>query len=159
MIEEILQFSKSEEIKKDPAVKESVDFKELIEEACREVKPLFDDRKVILRVEPMPETVINTDRALMKQALLNLLTNCARYSTPATETTLMMNKGKVTITNHTDSVIEDVNKLKEPFVKGKNSRGEKEGTGLGLSIADNNLAMIGRKLELSFENGIFTAKF
>ena len=159
MIEEILQFSKSEEIKKDPAVKEEVDFKELIEETVREVKPLFDERKIILRIMPMPETVINTDRALMKQALMNLLTNCAKYSIPATETTVKMNKGKVTITNYTDAEIEDVNKLKEPFVKGKSSRGEKEGTGLGLSIADNNLAMLGRKLELSLENGVFTAKF
>ena len=159
MIEEILQFSKSEEVKKDPSAKENVDLKDLIEETCNEVKPLFDDRRVILRVDPMPETVINTDRTLLKQALLNLLTNCARYSTPVTATTVSMNKGKVTITNYTDSVIEDVNKLKEPFVKGKNSRGEKEGTGLGLSIADNNLSMIGRKLELSFENGKFTARF
>ena len=47
--------------------------------------------------------------------------------------------------------------LKQPFVKGDGARGNK-GTGLGLSIADNNLNMLGYKLELSSEEGVFKAR-
>ena len=47
--------------------------------------------------------------------------------------------------------------LKKPFVKGDDSRGNK-GTGLGLAVADNNLAILGYKLELSSESGEFRAR-
>ncbi len=46
--------------------------------------------------------------------------------------------------------------LKKPFVKGSDSRSDK-GTGLGLSIADNNLNILGYKLELVSEDGLFKA--
>ena len=44
----------------------------------------------------------------------------------------------------------------EPFVKGEDSRGAK-GTGLGLSIAENNLNILGYRLELVSEEGTFKA--
>ncbi len=156
MIEEILQFSKSE-VNTGVAAKDEVDVALLIEEIEEEVKPLFDDNKVILRVTVNSRTVLKTDRNLLKQALMNLFTNAAKYAVPATETEVIAGRGKVTIKNNTDIEIEDVDKLKDPFVKGHDSRGEKDGTGLGLSIADNNLSMLGYKLELGYEEGVFTA--
>ena len=156
MIEEILQFSKSE-VNTGVAAKDEVDVALLLEEIEEEVKPLFDDNKVILRVTVNSRTVLKTDRNLLKQALINLFTNAAKYAAPATETEVIAGRGKVTIKNNTDIEIEDVDKLKDPFVKGHDSRGEKDGTGLGLSIADNNLSMLGYKLELGYEEGVFTA--
>ena len=47
--------------------------------------------------------------------------------------------------------------LKKPFVKGDESRGSK-GAGLGLAIAESNLDILGYKLELSSESGVFQAK-
>ena len=65
-------------------------------------------------------------------------------------------KSGVVITNVTEEKIENTAKLKQAFVKGSSSRGNK-GTGLGLAIADNNLAMLGYKLELKTEDDKFTA--
>ena len=57
----------------------------------------------------------------------------------------------------TDQKIADPSKLKEPFVKGEESRGSENGTGLGLSIADNSLAAAGHKLDISVEGDCFKA--
>ena len=64
---------------------------------------------------------------------------------------------KLTIANKTSETYPDVESLKKPFVKGSDSRSDK-GTGLGLSIADNNLNILGYKLELSSRDGIFEAR-
>ena len=61
------------------------------------------------------------------------------------------------ISNKTNEKYTDVESLKKPFVKGSDSRSDK-GTGLGLSIADNNLNILGYKLELVSEEGLFKAK-
>ena len=63
----------------------------------------------------------------------------------------------LTITNKTDKSYDDVESLKKPFVKGDDSRGNK-GAGLGLAIADNNLSMLGYKLELSSEKEEFRVR-
>ncbi len=62
----------------------------------------------------------------------------------------------ILIINKTDKTYDDADSLKKPFVKGEDSRGGK-GTGLGLSIADNNLNILGFKLELVSEEGLFKA--
>lgn len=49
-----------------------------------------------------------------------------------------------------------VSDLKNPFVKGSSSRGS-GGTGLGLAIANNNLAMLGFKLDIQKDNDKFIA--
>jgi signal transduction histidine kinase len=50
--------------------------------------------------------------------------------------------------------VEDINKIKEPFIKGSSSR-EKGGTGLGLAIAENDLAMLKYTLNVKTENELF----
>ena len=69
----------------------------------------------------------------------------------------MIGKSGYTITNLTDQKIKDASKLKEPFVKGEESRGSENGSGLGLSIADNSLAAAGHKLDINVEGDKFIA--
>ncbi|SCW32017.1 Histidine kinase-, DNA gyrase B-, and HSP90-like ATPase [Ruminococcaceae bacterium YRB3002] len=157
MIEEILQFSRSE-VRNSTISQEDVDVSKLLAELKEEVKPLYDDNGVILRISCNSNVVLRTDRSLLKQSLLNLLTNAAKYSVKSTETEAVLSRSKITITNTSAVEIDDVTRLKEPFVKGHDSRGEKDGTGLGLSIADNNLSMLGYSLDISYENGKFTAR-
>ena len=66
-------------------------------------------------------------------------------------------KDILTVINKTDRTYDDVESLKKPFVKGEDHRGNK-GSGVGLAVADNNLAMLGYKLELSSASGEFIAK-
>jgi signal transduction histidine kinase len=46
--------------------------------------------------------------------------------------------------------------LKQPFVKGSDERNT-QGSGLGLAIAENNLAMLGYKLDVGIVDGRFVA--
>jgi signal transduction histidine kinase len=100
---------------------------------------------------------IKTDKKLFKQAVDNLLSNCDRYGEKGSSVDITVDSKDLTITNKTDEKYPDVESLKKPFVKGSDSRSDK-GTGLGLSIADNNLNILGYKLELISEDGLFKAR-
>lgn len=100
---------------------------------------------------------IKTDKKLFKQAVDNLLSNCDRYGEKGGTVDITIDSKELTIANKTDEKYPDVESLKKPFVKGSDSRSDK-GTGLGLSIADNNLNILGYKLELVSEEGLFKAK-
>ena len=100
---------------------------------------------------------LKTDKKLFKQAIDNLLSNCDRYGDADSPVTIFSSADSLEITNKTSMTYDDAESLKQPFVKGDGARGNK-GTGLGLSIADNNLNILGYKLELSSEEGVFKAR-
>ena len=91
------------------------------------------------------------------QVIMNLLSNCDRYGKKGSVVDISIALDALTITNKTDKKYDDVDSLKKPFVKGDDSRGNK-GAGLGVAIADNNLDLLGYKLELSSESDEFRAK-
>ena len=68
----------------------------------------------------------------------------------------MCDAGTITITNISEEKLEDIKSLKQAFAKGSLARGSK-GTGLGLAIADNNLAMLGYKLDIRSDGDKFIA--
>ena len=103
------------------------------------------------------DITLTTDKKVLSQVILNLLSNCDRYGKKDSVVDINIDKDALTITNKTDRKYDDVDSLKKPFVKGDDHRGNK-GTGLGLAIADNNLALLGYKLELSSESEEFRAK-
>jgi len=149
MIGDILLLSKSESGKID-LNKESVSVKELINESLKEIP----DMKYEIKGD---DVTLTTDKKLFSQAILNLLSNCDRYGEEGSVVDVSIAPEALTITNKTDRKYDDVESLKKPFVKGDDSRGNK-GAGLGLAIADNNLSMLGYKLELSSEQDEFRVK-
>ena len=149
MIGDILQFSKGETGKVD-LKKESVSVKELITESLKE----FPEMKFEIKGE---DVTLATDKKVFTQVIMNLLSNCDRYGKKGSVVDISIALDALTITNKTDKKYDDVDSLKKPFVKGDDSRGNK-GAGLGLAIADNNLALLGYKLELSSESDEFRAK-
>jgi len=149
MIGDILLLSKSESGKID-LNKESVSVKELINESLKEIP----DMKYEIKGD---DVTLTTDKKLFSQAILNLLSNCDRYGKEGSVVDVSIAPEALTITNKTDRKYDDVESLKKPFVKGDDSRGNK-GAGLGLAIADNNLSMLGYKLELSSEQDEFRVK-
>lgn len=146
MIEDILMFSRSETGKIEIKTEE-VSVKSLINECMLS----FPYMNVIVSGN---DIILTTDRKLFKQSIENLLSNCGRYGDNGSAVNIQIETDKVTITNKTTMTYKNVNSLKQPFVKGNDSRGNK-GTGLGLSIAENNLDILGYKLVLSSEDGIF----
>ena len=147
MIGDILSFSRSETGKID-IVKEEFSVAELVKESLEAFPGLKADLKGDIKLV--------TDRKLFKQAIDNLLSNCDRYGDKESPVDITIDPENLLIINKTDKTYDDVDSLKKPFVKGEDSRGGK-GTGLGLSIADNNLNILGFKLELVSEEGTFKA--
>ena len=147
MIGDILSFSRSETGKID-IVKEELSVAEIINESLSALPEMKADLKGDARIE--------TDRKLLKQAIDNLLSNCDRYGDKESPVDITIDPENLLIINKTDKTYDDVDSLKKPFVKGEDSRGGK-GTGLGLAIADNNLNILGYKLELVSEKGTFKA--
>ena len=65
-------------------------------------------------------------------------------------------KGLISVSNVSSQDIgKDAENLWKPFVKGDNSRSNKQGTGVGLAIVKNILELHGYVLKLSCEDGIF----
>ena len=114
----------------------------------------FPDMKTDIRGD---DITLKTDRKLLAQAIGNLLSNCDRYGSKGSVVDIALAPDALTIINKTDKKYYDVESLKKPFVKGDDSRGNK-GAGLGLAIADNDLSMLGYKLELSSESDEFRVK-
>jgi len=149
MIGDILLLSRSESGKIE-LTKEDVSLKELVTECLKE----FPDMQVEITGDDIH---LMTDKKVFGQVITNLLSNCDRYKEAGSVVDIAITPGVLTLTNKTDRTYDDVDSLKKPFVKGDDSRGNK-GTGLGLAVADNNLAILGYKLELSSESGEFHAR-
>ena len=153
-VEGILDFSKSETgtIK---TTQSDIDVRELIQKEVTATSEIF--KKNNITVDVKGEGKVNSSKDLLEQSVRNLISNAAKYARPGTTVDIAIDGTGFTITNLTDQKIADPSKLKEPFVKGEESRGSENGTGLGLSIADNSLAAAGHKLDISVEGDTFKA--
>lgn len=149
MIGDILMLSKSESGKIE-LTKGEVSLKELITESLKE----FPDMETDIKGD---DITLTTDRIVLGQAVMNLLSNCDRYKAEGSTVDIVISQDDLTVTNKTDRTYDDLESLKKPFVKGDESRGSK-GAGLGLAITENNLDILGYKLELSSASGEFRAK-
>lgn len=149
MVEDILALSRSESGSIDITAEE-VNVMELVTESLKQ----FPDLKTNISGG---QVKIKTDRKLFKQAVDNLLSNCDRYGVKESAVGITIDDGGLLISNKTPEKYTDVDSLKKPFVKGSDSRSDK-GTGLGLSIADNNLNILGYRLDLESEDGLFKAR-
>ena len=154
MVSDILEFSKSE---KSSGVikKEDTDIGGIIEEIISDNEHSVNERSLKINFDKK-SVIIKTDPQLFRQAVSNLIGNAVLYSKEGTEIDIACDDKTLTITNIPAEKTGDVKDLKKPFEKGDTTRGNK-GTGLGLAIANNNLAMLGFKLDIAVEDGKFTA--
>ena len=148
MVEDILALSRSESGNVDVSTEE-VNVMALLAESIDQ----FPDLKTNISGT---QVKLKTDRKLFRQAVDNLLSNCDRYGEKGSAVEITVRPDCLTIANKTSETYPDAESLKKPFVKGSDSRSDK-GTGLGLSIADNNLNILGYKLELESSDGVFKA--
>ncbi|MBR3462256.1 MAG: HAMP domain-containing histidine kinase, partial [Clostridiales bacterium] len=154
MVSSILEFSKSE----DTSVKirkEETDIGQLIAKIISDNETTISERSLKVNFD-QKSIMIKTDQEMFRQALANLIGNAVIHCKEGTAVDISCDKSSVIIINVTEENIENTAKLKQAFVKGSSSRGNK-GTGLGLAIADNNLSMLGFKLDLKAEEDKFIA--
>ena len=154
MVNDILEFSKSEN---SSAVirKEEIDIADVIENIISDNDHLIAERG--LKINFGKKSVkIKTDINLFRMAVANLINNAVLYSKEGTKIDITCDEKNLIIINSSEDISDEVSDLKDPFVKGSSSRG-KGGTGLGLAIANNNLAMLGFKLDIQKDNDKFIA--
>lgn len=154
MVNDILEFSKSE--KQTASInKENVDVCDVISKAVANNELTIEERSLKIGFDKKSVTV-KTDLKLFSQAVSNLINNAVLYSKEGSTIDIKCDDKILTISNITEDEIDTSKDLKQPFVKGNSARGNK-GTGLGLAIANNNLAMLGYKLEIRSEDNKFIA--
>ena len=151
----ILQFSRSENATA-PVNKSEVAVPELISGIIDENEQQISEKALKVDFDNTEELKLNTDKELLHQALGNLINNAVKYAKEGTTVQIKYSAETITITNEPAEPIENITNVKEPFIKGNSSR-QNGGTGLGLAIADNDLVMLGYKLDVRMEDGRFVA--
>lgn len=152
-VNNILQFSRSEN-SSVPLSKSEVKVEEIIHGIISDNEQKISDKGLKVDFDEKTAPTLNTDKELFRQALGNLINNAVLYSKDNTSVTIECNDEGIKITNVMAEPVEDINKIKEPFIKGSSSR-ENGGTGLGLAIAENDLAMLKYTLNVKTENELF----
>lgn len=114
---------------------EDTDLEELLSEAVERVNPLLAARKLSLHPVVSGEYggMVRADRDKLLQALLNVLSNAARYAEKRIDVEVHTSRGRITLTVADDGpgiAQELLPSLFHRFVKGKNGE-----SGLGLAIA------------------------
>jgi len=146
LIDEILTFSRVE-AGKEMVRWEEVDLRPLVEEAFAMVRPMAEQKGLVLRAE-VPDGVMDTDRGKLKQILVNLLSNAVKFT----------DKGGITVRGRrderdvafyiTDTGIgiapENLEKIFEPFWQVEQSSTRRAGgTGLGLTVSRSLARLLG----------------
>lgn len=164
MIDDVLDLSQTE-AGRLALRKEWVDLTEDIGSAVAAVEPLIDKKGLSLTVQ-VPQTlpVIYCDRTRIRQVLLNLLSNAARYTEVGKITLAVeVHTNEITI-SVTDSgpgiAAEDVQRIFEPFFQVASAQGRAQsGSGLGLTISKQFVEMHDGKLWVESQFGVGSTFF
>ena len=154
MINNILEFSKSEALTGKVTTADT-DIGAVIAGIIADNEHTIKARNLKVNYD-QKEVTVKTDKEIFKQALSNLIGNAVIHSKEGTDVDIRCDKNLIEIINISGEKIDDINSIREPFVKGSDSR-SKNGSGLGLAIADNNLARLKYKLDLKTEGDKFIA--
>lgn len=125
-VERLLAFARAEAAQPGSIKGQSVDLVALCEEVCAQ----YD---VPLRAPDSP-VIVSGDEVLLRQAVANLVGNAVEHGAPGTAEVVVA-EGRVGVENQGPELdLGEVERLKEPFVRGA---GRVSGShGLGLSLAD-----------------------
>lgn len=157
LIDDILTLSDIEN--RNQVNKTRINAKNSVESTVSFLKPIADERNIVLISEVAEDMVIEGDEDRFRQMLFNLTENAIKYSNES---------GRVWITGKTEAdcniisvkdegigiPAEHLDRLFERFYRVDKSRSRKVGgTGLGLSIVKHIAVLFGAKLEVESEVG------
>ncbi len=138
---------------------EPVQVDELIHGATSTIEQILkqDQVRLVREIEPSLPTM-NTDREQLRQIILNLLGNAAKFTEEGEikVTAVQQNSSiKLTISDTGIGIQkEDLNQIFEEFHQGNRSNGgNHDGTGLGLAIVKRSLKLLGGEIAVESEVG------
>ncbi|RDH86699.1 MAG: hypothetical protein DIZ78_07290 [endosymbiont of Escarpia spicata] len=145
---------------------EVINLHELLEDVVMLIRPKLEEKGLWLQLEQDPEfeRYIRTDPGKLRQILLNLLGNAAKYTDEGGVFIRASSHETGSDTVHLELEIEDTGRgiaeqeqarVFEKFTQIKRNRGYKEGTGLGLglSISKRYAELLGGEIDLRSELG------
>jgi signal transduction histidine kinase/CheY-like chemotaxis protein len=158
LINDILDFSKIE-AGRTPINIDSGEISEIISNVMVTVEPMVTTKGVKLIQEVEPELpILNTDILKVKQILLNLLSNAAKFTDQGTISISAKKHGDMISISVKDDGIgiepKNLDRVFEEFSQIDSSNARKyKGTGLGLPIAKNYARLLGGNLTVQSEFG------
>jgi PAS domain S-box-containing protein len=141
---------------------EQCDLAELLTTAAQTVHPLVSANNNVLKTELPSEICAETDQVKLRQIVLNLLANAAKFTTGGTITMTLEDTGANAVIIIEDTGIgmsrDDVNRVFLPFQQGRTSLVGRShgGTGLGLSIAARFIDLLEGTMEVTSTEGVGT---
>jgi len=138
---------------------EPVQVDELVHGAASTIEPILkqDQVRLVREIEPNLPT-LNTDREQLRQIILNLLGNAAKFTERGEiKITASQQNGSIKLMVSDTGVgieKEDLNQIFEEFHQGNRSNGgNHDGTGLGLAIVKRSLKLLGGEIAVESEVG------
>ena len=134
---------------------ETTDVGKVVSEAVKKYEPLLEQNNISFSLEG--GATVKAESTSFEKIVENLISNAVKYTPENGSIKVMIDKNKMVISNTVNGKI-DTRKLKEPFVRGEESRSNLGGSGLGLSIAERAAALNGFRLNISCTDNEFKAE-
>ena len=140
LIEDLLQFGKTQEIVTDLRVTETVDLEEAVREVIAAQRVACAAKSISLH-ERLAPAVLRADANKVRIVIDNLLTNAVKYTPPGGEVRIRLGvEDGFAVVDVKDSgpgiAADEAEKIFQPFVQGSAEyQSSVKGTGLGLAIA------------------------
>lgn len=165
MIDDVLELTRAESGSLS-LHRDWVNLFEIISEASQVVSPLIDKKGLELEIqmnESMPE--VYCDRIRIRQVVLNLVSNAARFTLSGKITINLQITGEIILVSIADTgpgiALEYAERIFEPFYQGaeENTWKEKGGSGLGLTISKQFVEYHGGQMWLKSQAGVGSTFF
>ncbi len=163
MIDDVLDLS-AMEAGRMAIHREPVDLAELVAEAVAMVQPMMNEKGLLCRVQMDSLPELQCDRVRIRQVILNLLSNAARFTVQGGITVSATCQGEDIVISVADTgpgiSAEDVARVFEPFYKGDARPWHaQEGSGLGLSISNQFVKLHGGRMWVESTPGVGSTFF
>lgn len=162
MVNDILDISKIEANMMQVSL-DHVDLKELIDETVDTVQPVVAQNGNTLRIDSVADLrTIVTDRQKLRQILLNLLSNAAKFTHSGEIHLLVRHDGNDELRFEVDDTGigmtgNQLAKIFDPFVQGDSATSKNfGGTGLGLALCNQFTQLLGGRLDVQSTEGVGT---
>lgn len=138
--------------------REVADINEVIEEALAQLRPLAAEKRISIRSELEPMFSSEFDVTLIKEVVVNLIENGIKYTPPGGQILIRSTEAddqiRVEIKDTGQGIAsEEIDKVWQKFVRGKDQDLKTKGTGLGLYLVKYFIELHGGRVHLESELG------